>query len=115
LAFSHFCLFGDVKRQLTGQSFETREEFWEAIQDIWNDFNSAMWQSVFEDWMTTLRRYIQLKGIILSKVWYHYFIELSFGHGFEMLQGRRDILECSGKFNRCFWTFVARHMSSRRV
>jgi hypothetical protein len=27
LAFSHFCLFGDVKRQLTGQSFETREEF----------------------------------------------------------------------------------------
>jgi hypothetical protein len=44
-------LCAPVKRQLIGQSFDTREELFGPVQRNWNDFNLAMLQSVFGDWM----------------------------------------------------------------
>jgi hypothetical protein len=49
LALSGFWLFEDVKRELIGQSPETSEELFDAVQCILNDFNPAMLQSGFED------------------------------------------------------------------
>jgi hypothetical protein len=68
LASSEFWAFGDGNRQLIGQPFETREELVDAVQWTLKDFNPAMLQSAFGDWMMRFRRWIQLKGVILSKV-----------------------------------------------
>jgi hypothetical protein len=62
LTLSGFWLFEDAKSQLKGQSFETQEELFDAVQCVLNDFNPAMLQSFFEAWITGLRRPIHLKG-----------------------------------------------------
>jgi hypothetical protein len=44
-----------------GRSFETLEEPWDAVSGILKEFNLGILKSGFEDRMTTIQRYIEVK------------------------------------------------------
>jgi hypothetical protein len=89
---SNFWRFGDVKGQLMGQSFETREKTFQAFNVFWMISIQRYWNRFLRTEWWDFKYIFNWKGMILNKFTYYYFIEPSFTRGLEMLRDRRDIL-----------------------
>jgi histone-lysine N-methyltransferase SETMAR len=62
LAPSGFYLFGYIKRNLSGTSFDEGEELLSAIVDILDSIEKATLNRVFLEWMERLRRCLDING-----------------------------------------------------
>jgi transposase len=62
LAPSDFYLFGYIKRNLSGTSFDEREELLSAIVDILDSVEKATLNRVFLEWMERFRRCLDING-----------------------------------------------------
>jgi hypothetical protein len=62
LAPSDFCLFGYIKRNLSGTSFDGGEELLSAIVDMLDSIEKATLNTVFLEWMERLRRCLDIIG-----------------------------------------------------
>jgi histone-lysine N-methyltransferase SETMAR len=59
---SDFFLFGDVKRQLSGYSFNHADDLSTAVQEILDSFDKPSLVGVFEEWVRRLEQCIETKG-----------------------------------------------------
>jgi histone-lysine N-methyltransferase SETMAR len=62
LAPCDFFLFGDLKRRLAGNSFETLEDLSSAVDEILTGISAETFTSVFEDWIRRLHECVQREG-----------------------------------------------------
>ena len=62
LAPSDFYLFGSIKRNLSGTSFDEGEELLSAIVEILDSIEKATLNRVFIEWMERLRRCLDING-----------------------------------------------------
>ena len=62
LAPTDVFLFGDVKRQLSGCSFNSAVDLLTAVHDILDGYGRSTLISVFEEWMRRLRQCIDAEG-----------------------------------------------------
>jgi hypothetical protein len=62
LALSDFFLFGDVKRQLSGCSFDHADDMLTAVQEILDGFDKPTLNRAFEEWVRRLQQCIETKG-----------------------------------------------------
>jgi histone-lysine N-methyltransferase SETMAR len=68
LAPSDFYLFGYIKRNLSGTSFDEGEELLSAIVDILDSLETATLNRVFLVWMERLRRCLDINGDSVESV-----------------------------------------------
>jgi hypothetical protein len=59
---ANFWLFGHLKIILEGSSFQTAEELQETMTDILMLIQTVTFRTVFEEWKSTLLRYIKTSG-----------------------------------------------------
>jgi hypothetical protein len=59
---SHFFLFGDVKQQLNGCSFDRADDLRTAVQEILDSSDKPTLIRVFEEWVRRVEQYIETEG-----------------------------------------------------
>jgi hypothetical protein len=62
LAPSHFFLFGDVKQQLSGCSFNHADDLRTVVQEILDGSDKPTLIRVFEEWVRRVEQYIETEG-----------------------------------------------------
>jgi hypothetical protein len=62
LAPPDFFLFENVKRQLSGCSFDHADDMFIAVQEILDGFEKHTLIRVFEEWVRRLKQCIETKG-----------------------------------------------------
>ena len=62
IAPSDFFLFGYTKDKLQGCSFNTREELFDAIRQIWDEVPNETLREVFLEWEQRLQKVIDTDG-----------------------------------------------------
>jgi hypothetical protein len=62
LAPSDFCLFGYVKRCLTGLSFDDADQVLVAVEGVLEGIEKVTLQAVFLEWMGRLRKCVATNG-----------------------------------------------------
>jgi hypothetical protein len=70
LAPPDFYLFGDVKRYLTGLSFEDADQLFAAVEGVPEGIDKVTLQAVFLEWMDRLKKYIATNGEYTEKFKY---------------------------------------------
>ena len=67
LAPSDFYLFGTIKGKLRGQSFQTREALYEAINEKINEISPSERMRVFDEWKERCQWVYEHKGLYFQK------------------------------------------------
>ena len=62
-----FFLYGYTKEKLKGSTHSSEKELFDHIVRIINQIDKTVWQSVFDDWMSRLKRVIDAQGDYIIK------------------------------------------------